>query len=54
LSEIALEASPGDETTLRVKLAALEKLLEQSNDENHYEVFWLRELIKEAKDELGI
>jgi hypothetical protein len=26
--------------------------LEESNDENHYEVFWLRDLVGEARAEL--
>jgi len=47
-------SAPKDEAALRAKLAAYEKLLEQSNDENHYEVFWLRDLIKDTRDELGI
>jgi alkyl sulfatase BDS1-like metallo-beta-lactamase superfamily hydrolase len=54
LSEIALTAAPRDEAALRAKLAAYEKLLEESNDENHYEVFWLRDLIKETRAELGM
>ena len=39
LSEMALAAAPKNEAALRAKLAACEKLLEESNDENHYEVF---------------
>jgi alkyl sulfatase BDS1-like metallo-beta-lactamase superfamily hydrolase len=54
LSEMALEAAPDNEPALRAKLAALEKLLEESNDENHYEVFWLRDLIKQSREGLGI
>jgi alkyl sulfatase BDS1-like metallo-beta-lactamase superfamily hydrolase len=54
LSEIALTAAPNDDAALRAKLAAYEKLLEESNDENHYEVFWLRDLIQETRDELGM
>ena len=54
LSEIALAAAPKDEAALRAKLTAYENLLEESNDENHYEVFWLRDLIKETRGELGM
>ena len=54
LSEVALAADPKDEAALRAKLAAYERLLEESNDENHYEVFWLRDLIKETREELGM
>lgn len=54
LSEIALTAAPKDEAALRAKLTAYEKLLEESNDENHYEVFWLRDLIKETREELSM
>ncbi|MBW2159081.1 MAG: hypothetical protein JRH14_03820 [Deltaproteobacteria bacterium] len=54
LAEIALAASPNNEPALRAQLAAYEKLLEESNDENHYEVFWLRHLIAESRSTLGI
>ena len=54
LAEIALAASPDNEPGLRAQLAAYEKLLEESNDENHYEVFWLRHLIAESRSTLGI
>jgi len=39
---------------LRAKLATYETLLKESHDENHYEVFWLRDLIKSTRAELGI
>lgn len=54
LSEAALSASPGNEPALRAKLATYETLLKESHDENHYEVFWLRDLIKSTRAELGI
>ena len=54
LSEVALEAAPENQAALRAELAAYEKLLEESNDENHYEVFRLRELIRETRAELSI
>ena len=54
LSEIALAAADDNEPALRAQLAAYEKLLERSNDENHYEVFWLRELIADSREKLGI
>lgn len=54
LSEVALAADPKDEAALRAKLAAYERLLEESNDENHYEVFWLRDVIKETREELSM
>jgi alkyl sulfatase BDS1-like metallo-beta-lactamase superfamily hydrolase len=54
LSEIALTANPKDEAALRAKLASYEKLLEEANDVNHYQVFWLRDLISETRAELGL
>lgn len=41
LSEAALVASPGNVDALRIKLAATERLLEQSGRENFSEVRWL-------------
>ena len=54
LSEVALAAAPDSEPALRVQLATYERLLEESADENHYEVFWLRHLIAQSRERLGI
>ena len=54
LSEVALAAAPDNDPALRAQLAAYEKLLEESNDGNHYEVFWLRDLIAKSRENLGI
>jgi len=46
LTDIALAQSPGDGDALRVKRAALEALLAASGRENHSEVQWLEQEIK--------
>ena len=53
LADMALEAEPGNEAALRVRLDALGGLLERSRDVNHYEVYWLRHRIDETLGELG-
>jgi len=37
----------------RGRLGALRMLLDRSNDENHYEMFWLRHRIGETEDQPG-
>jgi alkyl sulfatase BDS1-like metallo-beta-lactamase superfamily hydrolase len=54
LCDAALAAAPDNESALRAQLAAFEALLEESNDENHYEVFWLRDLVARSRETLGI
>jgi alkyl sulfatase BDS1-like metallo-beta-lactamase superfamily hydrolase len=51
LTDIALAQSPGDATALRVKRAALEQLLAASGRENHSEVQWLEQAIKNTTAE---
>jgi len=51
LTDIALTQSPGDGDALRVKKAALEALLAASGRENHSEVQWLEQEIKNRTPE---
>jgi alkyl sulfatase BDS1-like metallo-beta-lactamase superfamily hydrolase len=51
LTDIVLAQSPGDGDALRVKKAALETLLAASGRENHSEVQWLEQEIKNTTTE---
>jgi alkyl sulfatase BDS1-like metallo-beta-lactamase superfamily hydrolase len=51
LTDIVLAQSPGDADALRVKRAALEQLLAASGRENHSEVQWLEQEIKNTTAE---
>jgi glyoxylase-like metal-dependent hydrolase (beta-lactamase superfamily II) len=51
LTDIVLAHSPGDAAALQVKRAALEQLLAASGRENHSEVQWLEQDIKQATPE---
>jgi glyoxylase-like metal-dependent hydrolase (beta-lactamase superfamily II) len=48
LTDIVLNESPGDPAALRVKRTALEQLLAASGNENHSEVQWLEQELKNA------
>ena len=52
LVDMALAADPENQSALRVRLGALEMLLDRSGDVNHYEVYWLRHRIRETSDQL--
>jgi glyoxylase-like metal-dependent hydrolase (beta-lactamase superfamily II) len=51
LIDIVLTQSPGDSAAMRVKCAALEQLMVISQRENHSEVQWLEQEIKNATPE---
>lgn len=53
LTDIALGAEPGNRAALKVKLAATERLLEQSGGQNLSETMWLRSEITATKQALG-
>ncbi len=53
LTDLALEAEPGDDAALRGRLDALTILLERSGDENHSEVMWLQHEIAATEKALG-
>jgi alkyl sulfatase BDS1-like metallo-beta-lactamase superfamily hydrolase len=53
LTDMVLARAPKDEAALRVKLAALEVLLEESGRENFSEVRWLEAEINDTKAALA-
>jgi len=54
LVDMALAADPDNAAALRVRLSALEELLERSGGINHYEVRWLEHRIGETRRQLEL
>jgi len=52
LTDMALNTAPTDADALGVRLGALQTLLEESADVNHYEAYWLRDQIGQTQARL--
>jgi hypothetical protein len=52
-ADMGLNADPENSAALRLRLGALNALLEASGEVNHYETYWLRDRIEKTHAALG-